>query len=496
MYRQGLGDCFLLTFDLGGDEKHVLIDCGTLGASELGADKTKVDIHDVVKHISKITGDHLNLVIATHEHKDHLSGFNSCKEDFKKMKVDNVWLAWTENPKDSDAQKIAKNKEDLGKALTAAVKALAGPQATAESKNIGAAVEDLLGFYGEDGAPGAASFAETINEAMEFVRTGLGAKTQYHNPGDGPLEESWLPGFRFYILGPPRDKGALNDTGEHGSSELYGLTAGLHAAANFCVSGKNAAMYAPRVSEDRDLDKFELEAPFDVRFRCYRPDPKTGLFEGTYFAGSEGWRRVDNDWLHISADLALQLDSATNNTSLAMAIERIPDGKVLLFPADAQQGNWLSWHEDDMHWTVQEGSTKRQVTAEDLLAKTVFYKVGHHASHNATAKAKGLELMQQESELTAFIPVDRQVALGRNPKGSWKMPARNLYLRLLEKCQGRVVRADLGWANDAQLANNKTVEKEFVDMGTAADWTRWRQSQKAATHVQESNQLYVDYTLN
>ena len=31
MYRQGLGDCFLLTFNPG-DEKHVLIDCGTLGS--------------------------------------------------------------------------------------------------------------------------------------------------------------------------------------------------------------------------------------------------------------------------------------------------------------------------------------------------------------------------------------------------------------------------------------------------------------------------------
>jgi len=36
MYRQGLGDCFLLTFDVGGDEAHMLIDCGTLGALTTG----------------------------------------------------------------------------------------------------------------------------------------------------------------------------------------------------------------------------------------------------------------------------------------------------------------------------------------------------------------------------------------------------------------------------------------------------------------------------
>jgi hypothetical protein len=35
--------------------------------------------------------------------------------------------------------------------------------------------------------------------------------------------------------------------------------------------------------------------------------------------------------VRAAADLALQLDSMTNNTSLALAIERISDGKVLLF---------------------------------------------------------------------------------------------------------------------------------------------------------------------
>src|SRR4029077_9484798 len=176
-------------------------------------------------------------------------------------------------------------------------------------------------------------------------------------------------------------------------------------------------------------------------------------------------------------ELALQLDSSTNNTSLALAIERISDGKVLLFPADAQQGNWLSWHGDKMVWQVQEGGRKREVKIGDLLARTVFYKVGHHSSHNATAKAKGLELMTQEDELTAFIPVDRAVALTRNPKGSWKMPARNLYLRLLQKCQGRVMRSDRGWADDASNAADKSVEKEFVGMGTAADWKNWHKAQ-------------------
>ena len=50
MYRQGLGDCFLLTFNPGGNEKHILIDCGTLGATTTG-----IKLPDVVADIDKTT---------------------------------------------------------------------------------------------------------------------------------------------------------------------------------------------------------------------------------------------------------------------------------------------------------------------------------------------------------------------------------------------------------------------------------------------------------
>jgi hypothetical protein len=86
-------------------------------------------------------------------------------------------------------------------------------------------------------------------------------------------------------------------------------------------------------------------------------------------------------------------------------------------------------------------------------------------------------------ELVAFIPVDRAVALKRNPPGSWKMPAAVLYRRLFEKCQGPVVRSDTGWADDAGNAQNKSVEQEFTGMASSAEWTKWKQSQSAATNV-------------
>jgi hypothetical protein len=488
MYRQGLGDCFLITFDVGGSEKHMLIDCGTLGATTTG-----VTLAKVVQDIQTTTKKHLHLLIATHEHWDHVAAFDHLQNQFKAMTIDNVWMAWTEDPADVLAQKIRKTKEDLGAALAEASRAMTSPAASPESVARGEAVASILGFF-DDSSLGAGKFSQTVDDAMEFVRTGIGTKARYCNPGDGPLEETWLPGFRFFVLGPPRDEKALYNLGEHGSSELYSLAAGLKAAAQLFDSGKAPSTYVQGSTVGEQSD-FASALPFDVRFRRESSAESTKeMFAKTYLAEKAGWRKVDEDWMHVASDFALQLDSATNNTSLALAIERIADGKVLLFPADAQQGNWVSWHDPAIQWTVKDGSTSRNVKAANLLSRTVFYKVGHHSSHNATARAKGLELMDQTKELTAFIPVDRAVALKRNPKGSWKMPALTLYRRLLEKCEGRVARSDIGWAADATTAKDATTEKEFVGMATAGEWTTWTKAQRAATHVAIAS-LYIDYLL-
>ena len=479
MFRQGLGDCFLLTFDVGGHERHMLIDCGTLGKKN-----TTVEMSDIAEHIFKIIGaGNLDLVVATHEHHDHLSGFNN--KEIKKLqgRVDHVWLAWTENPNDDDAKLLAKNKRDLGAAL--AIVAEAAPKTA-----VGQQVYDLMGFAG-DMSLGAASFAETVNAAMEFVRTGLGAATVYLNPGQ-VIEESWLPGFRFYVLGPPRSKDFLKDLGKHGSDELYGISAGLRSAALLHL---DAELQTTRSLSAAEFAAIESELPFDQRFNVQKNDEITRTWYESYFAASEEWRTIDSDWMAPASDLALQLDSLTNNTSLALAIERIADGKVLLFPADAQQGHWLSWHAPEMKWNIPQptGGT-HEVNAENLLARTVFYKVGHHSSHNATARAKGLEMMKQENNLTAFIPVDRAVALTRNPKGSWQMPAHLLYRRLLEQCQGRVARSDIGWATKPVGEAAKTTESEFKKLATDQEWTEWEKSQAAATHVRMDD-LFIEYVL-
>jgi hypothetical protein len=107
---------------------------------------------------------------------------------------------------------------------------------------------------------------------------------------------------------------------------------------------------------------------------------------------------------------------------------------------------------------VRDGGATRKVTAEELLGRTVFYKVGHHASHNATASAKGLELMG-DAGLTAFIPVDGEVAARKG----WTMPAPSLYASLRDKARGRVFRSD-----DAVAPGDLYVDFFLPELGAPA----------------------------
>jgi hypothetical protein len=157
--------------------------------------------------------------------------------------------------------------------------------------------------------------------------------------------------------------------------------------------------------------------------------PKFGSLFRAYKDEKLSWRRIDQDWLLSAARLGLQLDNATNNTSLVLAFEFIDTGEVLLFTGDAQIGSWKSW------------LTLEELDTADLLQRTVFYKVGHHGSHNATLKEGGLEAMTSP-QLVAAIPVDQDFA---NNSKHWEMPAAALYKRLQEQTRGRILRADAAW---------------------------------------------------
>ena len=195
-----------------------------------------------------------------------------------------------------------------------------------------------------------------------------------------------------------------------------------------------------------------------------------------YLNKEESWRKIDHDWLRATEALALKLDNDTNNTSLVLAIELMESGKVLLFPGDAQVGNWLSWEKVEWELKDQNGD-EVIVQGHDLLRRTVFYKVGHHGSHNATLREKGLELFD-DPELVAMIPVSEKMVR----KKGWKMPFGPLMERLQEKTMGRVFRAD------RKILKRKT--EGFESPMTSNEWEAFKER-----HDVKEEDLYLEYTV-
>ena len=81
-YCQGIGDCHLLRFARpGGGFFSVLIDCGVHGAVAGG---TKI-MRSVVEDIASVT-ERIDVLVVTHEHWDHVSGFMTAADEIGKAR--------------------------------------------------------------------------------------------------------------------------------------------------------------------------------------------------------------------------------------------------------------------------------------------------------------------------------------------------------------------------------------------------------------------------
>ena len=342
MYRVGMGDCFLVSIPAGTKgtkQKHILIDCGVHAQSRFKG------LAESVAAIEKETGGKLAVVVATHAHADHISGFGSEAETFGRFEVDEVWLPWLEDLSNPKAKKLH--------AKTAALTAMLDVHNSALGAN-----KDPLVEWVTLNAVGAKGRSSTGNnaKALELLRGGFGdrQRTKYLKAGDVLSDAGGIKGLTVRVLAPSTDEGFLSKMNPP-ESQLYHL------------------------NEDGAIVEDKL-VPFGARW----------VDDGAVLDAAYREDLVRQCAIPIQA-LALSVDNYLNNTSLSLLLQY--RGKTLLFPGDAQWGNWKSW---EAEW-------------EPILGDISFYKVGHHGSHNATPhgaldlmKAKGVAAMASTDTVTSF----------------------------------------------------------------------------------------------
>ncbi|WP_165073913.1 ComEC/Rec2 family competence protein [Paludisphaera rhizosphaerae] len=449
MYRIGHGDCFLVAFDgeSPGKPAYVLIDCGYKPKSpDMLGQPTKAK--DIGAHIIATTGGFVDVAVATHEHQDHLNGLTP--DNFPGLEVGKVWFAWTENPKDEVANQLRKKFRDRLLGLIDARASLMGLGKSEAAEDLDCFLEFELGeepcdFNGAEhlAATGKDPAKSANKRAMKFLSECAAGKTEYLYPHQKVLAVPGAKSARVFSLGPPRDIDKIDDLDPVGDE-----TFGGHALN--AVGGGGADL--PKASPFSRRYVIPLEQAFaDVKSGWFFSDfyGEAGAFaseagDGQEIPSNAGWRRMTADDAADAGALALAMNNATNNASLVLAFELSKGGKVLLFVGDAQAGNWRSWSDGKFE---DDGA---EVTAEDLLGRTVLYKVGHHGSHNATLKGKvgsheaGLAIMargKHEAEFVAMITAVEAWAR-RKPKPDWNHPLPEIKQALLKKANGRVLQTD------------------------------------------------------
>jgi len=327
MYNVGFGDCFLLTIPDGKAVRRILIDCGTHPAStgpRSAADAAKQLLADLSEDGAK---PRIDVVVATHRHRDHVSGFSDEKL-WGKVEVGEVWLPWTEDPKDPAAARLLKRMSKVALALD---NARSGMRAAPALSLASALIENSL----------------TNEKPMLTLHEGFaGTPRRRYLSAGSDVSDAPLGKVGVHVLGPSKDEKVIRKL-EPPKDESWMLI----AEDNPQPDAEHRAFdegWAISWDEFHDTKAFEQ----------LRPD---GQIVGAI-------RRVAADEILFAA---ASLEKAVNGTSLVLIFE-VGD-LLLLFPGDAQWGTWQ---------TILDDANMRS-----LVQRASFYKIGHHGSHNATPES-------------------------------------------------------------------------------------------------------------
>lgn len=329
MYNVGFGDCFLLTFPAADRPRKVLIDCGKHTLSKTGPKLGRI-VEQVLEDIREPEGPRVDIVVATHRHRDHVQGF--ADEGWRNVRVDEVWMPWTEDPADAVARDICDRQSRRAANLQLGISALAIDDPVER--------EYLLG-YAENSLKNAAAM-KRLHEGFQGVSLRRFLPETFEEKNR--FQTSSLPGVEVYALGPSRNPEVMREM-EPPENESF--------------------LWAWEIQPGQSGRGPD---PFDSRFKLSRAEyeARFGPLAEDFPEASE--KKIADVFDDPAFELLAKLEAAVNSTSLVLLFH-VGDA-WMLFPGDAQWGTWNGILRHPVH--------------SRLLERLTFYKVGHHGSHNAT----------------------------------------------------------------------------------------------------------------
>src|SRR5262249_11179016 len=154
----GFGDCVVARIPDGDVIRHMLVDFGKAP----GKGGTTAIFPDIARDVADFCGGHLDLLVMSHEHLDHMEGFFHQRAVLDKMQIDHVWMSL---PSDPDYYKKYEKAEPHRR-----VRALAA---------------EILTSAGQKGLTLAPSFQSLLEnnlsnpERVQYLRDLKGAKVHY-----------------------------------------------------------------------------------------------------------------------------------------------------------------------------------------------------------------------------------------------------------------------------------------------------------------------------
>lgn len=409
-YDVGFGDCIYVQIPDGEGCFTMLIDCGTLDPG----DRLEPVVGDVCKSLLDANQGHLDLLVVTHPHADHIKGFNP--QWFKGVKIGRIWLPVFMNPSHPQANN------------TQAFAAMAGKRA-AELKGRG------LVF-----APGVESLLERSawsignTGALNALRKGLAkaSRIQLDYPLyvardvaqdlPGRLSEAQRKTYKLsFEQGTTCFRGFANEhtclrvLAPEWDVDKWYLGQGSFDANSFVDQ-------ALLETETLKVSAQALDQAGPAALEAATAPARKAVHPSNISAAD--FKLLCSRFIYSGLAFSLEDEKLKNNTSVVLLLEW--RGRRLLFTGDAMwQGAEVEEGRRNSTWDVMLGiPAVKQVLLQEKLD---LLKVGHHGSHNGTPFEQG----GKERVLDQILSADRTNVVVSTVTGQFDKENEVPYRRLM-----------------------------------------------------------------